>query len=301
LSWPRTRYKAVAQAPVWQIEFLVPAVENDRFADALDPFCTALSVFLIEETGENRFTAFTSAPPDRAALESALGQAAAAAGVPAPILDIVQLPDTDWVTENQARFEPVRAGRFHIHDSYHRDPAPAGTVPILVDAATAFGTGHHGTTRGCLEALEMLVRADGVTAPILDLGCGTGILGIAAARALRLPVIATDIDPVAVGMARKNARLNGVLSCMNAFESRGLEALEARRRGPYGLIFANILARPLQRLAPPLAANLALGAPVVLSGLLQTQERQVLSAYLGQGLSLRARIHYDEWSTLICS
>jgi len=114
-------------------------------------------------------------------------------------------------------------------------------------------------------------------------------------------VIATDIDPVAVGMARKNARLNGVLSCMNAFESRGLEALEARRRGPYGLIFANILARPLQRLAPPIAANLALGAPVVLSGLLQTQERQVLSAYLGQGLSLRARIHYEEWSTLICS
>jgi ribosomal protein L11 methyltransferase len=287
--------------PVWKIEFIVPTEHGDLFAEAIEPFCGALTTFLIEKTEESQFSGYSFEAPDEVVLRKALRRAAEEVGIFAPTADMVLLPETDWVAENQAHFEPVRAGRFYVHDSYHLNPAPAGAVPILVDAATAFGTGHHGTTRGCLEALEQLVRAGAVMAPILDLGCGTGILGIAAAKALRMPVIATDIDPVAVSMAKANVRLNGVLPYVNTFKSRGLEAIEARRQGPYGLIFANILARPLQGLASSIAANLALGAPVILSGLLQTQEQQVLSAYLSQGLSLRARMHRDEWSTLICS
>ena len=284
---------------VWKIEFFVPTLHQDRFADAVEPYSGVVSLFPVEGTGESRITAFGADAPDEDALRDTLARVAADQGVRVPPVHIVWLPDIDWVAENQARFEPVRAGRFHIHDSYHLDPAPAGAVPILVDAATAFGTGHHGTTRGCLEALEQLVRANAISAPVLDLGCGTGILGIAAAKALHLPVIASDIDPIAVTMARTNVRLNGVLPYIRVFESRGLEAGELRRHAPFGLIFVNILARPLQRLAPAITASLALGGSVILSGLLQTQEQQVMSAYRLQGLSLMTRIHHDEWSTLV--
>jgi ribosomal protein L11 methyltransferase len=283
----------------WKIEFFVPTSCQDAFADALEPFAGVVSLFEVEGTGESRITAYGAEAPDEVGLGAELAKIAQTEGVSVPPLHIVWLPDIDWVAENQARFAPVRAGRFHIHDSYHLDPAPAGAVPILVDAATAFGTGHHGTTRGCLEALEHLVRARAVRGPILDLGCGTGILGIAAAKALRLPVIASDIDPIAVTMARANVRLNGVLSYMRVFESRGLEAGALRRPAPYGLIFANILARPLQRLAPAIAGSLEIGGTVILSGLLQTQEQQVMSCYRVQGLSLVVRIHHDEWSTLV--
>lgn len=279
----------------------MPTAQQDAFCDAVDPFCDVLSIFAVEGTGESRLTAFGAEAPDETALNAVMQNVAASADITPPHIHVVWLPDIDWVAENQARFAPVRAGRFYVHDSYHLDPAPSGSVPILVDAATAFGTGHHGTTRGCLEALERLIRAGSVRGPILDLGCGTGILGIGAAKALRLPVIASDIDPIAVSMAQANVRRNGVLAYMRSFESRGLEAAELRRHGPYGLIFANILARPLQRLAPSIAASLAHGAPVILSGLMRSQERQVFSAYQAQGLRLRARIHHEEWSTLICS
>ncbi|MEH6753491.1 MAG: 50S ribosomal protein L11 methyltransferase [Alphaproteobacteria bacterium] len=283
----------------WKIEFFVPTISQDAFSDALEPFSGVVNLFAVEGTGESRITAFGADAPDEVALNTALANVASIEGVSTPAVHVVWLPDIDWVAENQARFEPVRAGRFHIHDSYHLDVPQAGTVPVLVDAATAFGTGHHGTTRGCLEALERLVRAGDVSAPILDLGCGTGILGIAAAKSLRLPVIASDIDPIAVTMARANVRLNGVSDYMRVFESRGLEAGELRRHAPFGLIFANILARPLQRLAPAIAASCEPGVPVILSGLLREQEQQVMSAYRVQGLSLVARIHHDEWSTLI--
>lgn len=283
----------------WKIEFYVPTISQDAFSDAIEPFSAVLNLFPVEGTGESRITAFGAEAPDETALNATLADVASSEGVPVPAVHVVWLPDVDWVAENQARFEPVRAGRFHIHDSYHLDPPLAGTIPVLVDAATAFGTGHHGTTRGCLEALEQLVRAGAVRAPILDLGCGTGILGIAAAKALRLPVIASDIDPIAVTMARTNVVLNGVSAHMRVFESRGLEAGELRRHAPFGLIFANILARPLQRLAPAIAASCDPGAPIILSGLLREQEQQVMSAYRVQGMSLVTRIHHDEWSTLI--
>lgn len=278
----------------------MPSVSHDAFADALGPFVGALSLFPVEGSGETRIAGYGADAPDESALEAAMADAAQNIGVAVPTVHVVWLPDVDWVAENQAQFEPVRAGRFYVHDSDHMDPPPHGCVPIRVDAATAFGTGHHGTTRGCLEAIDRLIRRRRISAPVLDLGCGTGVLGIAAAKALRLPVFASDIDPIAVAKADENVRINGVSRFVRVFESRGFESMSVRRPGPYGLILANILARPLQRLAPAIAANRQSGAPVVLSGLMREQEPQVLAAYRTQGLSLQARIHHDEWSTLIC-
>lgn len=284
----------------WKIELYVPSVVHDEFSDTLELFADVVSLFPIEGTGETRVTGYGAEAPDEVALAAALADIAGRAGVSVPPTDVVWLPDVDWVAENQASFAPVRAGRFYIHDSDHLDPPPAGTVPIRVDAATAFGTGHHGTTRGCLEALDRMINAGLVSAPVLDLGCGTGILGIAAAKAMRAPVVGSDIDPIAVAKARENVRVNGVSAFMRVHESRGLDAGVVRRRGPFGLVLANILARPLERLAPLVAAHRAPGAPVILSGLLRTQEAQVIAAYRRTGLHLRARIHHDEWSTLIC-
>tara|TARA_R110002110_G_scaffold85816_1_gene223408 strand:- start:167156 stop:168031 length:876 start_codon:yes stop_codon:yes gene_type:complete len=284
----------------WKIELFVPTVAHDEFSDTLELFADVISLFPIEGTGETRITGYGGEAPDEAALAAALVDIARRAGVPAPPADVVWLPDVDWVAENQKSFAPVRAGRFYIHDSDHMDPPPAGAVPIRVDAATAFGTGHHGTTRGCLEALDRVIRSGVATAPVLDLGCGTGILGIAAAKAMRVRVVASDIDPIAVAKAHENVHVNGVSAFMRTYESKGLDAVAVRRHGPFGLVLANILARPLERLAPLIAANRASGAPVILSGLLRTQESQVIAAYRRAGLHLRARIHHDEWSTLIC-
>jgi ribosomal protein L11 methyltransferase len=290
----------VAGNDVWRVEFFVPSVAHDAFSDTLELFTDVVSLFLIEDTDETRLTGYGAEAPDTAGLAAALADTALRMGTSVPAANVMLLPDVDWVAENQASFAPIRAGRFYIHDSDHLDPPPAGAVPVRVDAATAFGTGHHGTTRGCLEALDRLINAGLVSAPVLDLGCGTGILGIAAAKAMRVRVVGSDVDPIAVTKARENVRVNGVAAHMRTYESRGLDAVAVRRHGPFGLVLANILARPLERLAPLIAAHLAPGAPVVLSGLLRTQEPQVIAAYRRTGLFIRARIHHDEWSTLIC-
>ncbi|MBT6405106.1 MAG: 50S ribosomal protein L11 methyltransferase [Rhodospirillaceae bacterium] len=284
----------------WKIELFVPSAAHDAFSETLDLFADVISLFPIEGTGETRITGYGADAPDEAALEAALNDTAKHAGTTAPPAHVIWLPDVDWVAENQASFAPIRAGRFYIHDSDHMDPPPAGAVPIRVDAATAFGTGHHGTTRGCLEALDRVINAGLASAPVLDLGCGTGILGIAAAKAMRVRVVGSDIDPIAVAKARENVRVNGVAAHMRTYESKGLDAVAVRRHGPFGLVLANILARPLERLAPLIAAHRSPGAPVILSGLLREQEPQVIAAYRRTGLFLRARIHHDEWSTLIC-
>ncbi len=290
----------MADNGAWQVELLVPSVAHDAFSDTLEPFVDVISLFPIEGHDETRITGYGASAPDAEGLAAALMQTAEHMGTAVPAAEVVMLPDVDWVAENQASFAPARAGRFYIHDSDHLDPPPAGAVPIRVDAATAFGTGHHGTTRGCLEALDRMIAAGLTSAPVLDLGCGTGILGIAAAKAMRVRVIASDVDPIAVGKAHENVRVNGVSAFVRTYESRGLDAVAVRRHGPFGLVLANILARPLERLAPLIAAHRAPGAPVILSGLLRTQEAQVIAAYRRAGLRLRARIHHDEWSTLIC-
>jgi ribosomal protein L11 methyltransferase len=226
----------------------------------------------------------------RALTASAAGDAAAKA------LRFERVAAKDWVRESLAGLAPVTAGRFVVHGAHDRARVPFNRIGIEIEAALAFGTGHHGTTRGCLLALDSICKSL-PRRRILDLGTGSGVLAIAAARALRQPVLATDIDGSAVRAARANAALNHAGSFVEVIKADGITGPKLRERAPYDLILANILLRPLQRLAAPLTRLAAPGARVVLSGLLASQANAAISAY--RGLALERRIELDGWTTLI--
>lgn len=213
-------------------------------------------------------------------------------------ITIVEVEDLDWVAKSQSDLAPVRAGRFFVHGSHDRALRPFGGVSIEIDAAQAFGTGHHATTQGCLEAFDALLkRARRHT--VLDVGCGSGILAIAAALTLRSFVIATDIDPLAVKIAGENAIANGARTWVRTAVAAGTQHKTIRAAAPFDVVFANILARPLQTLAPEIVSVLAPGGRAILSGLTSDQEARVISAYRVQGLHLEHRVAIDGWSTLI--
>ncbi len=210
------------------------------------------------------------------------------------------IAERDWVAKSLAGLKPVVAGRFIVHGAHHRGAITPGRIAIEVEAALAFGTGHHGTTRGCLLALDgVLRRRRHAPCRILDVGTGSGVLAIAAAKALHTRVLATDIDPRAVRVAHENARINRVAPLIELLCAGGLEARRAQARGPYDLVFANILLGPLRGLARPITALLAPCGRVILSGLLATQANAGLAAYLSQGLALERRIALEGWMTLV--
>ena len=202
----------------------------------------------------------------------------------------------DWVKASLEGLTPVVAGRFIVHGAHDRAHVPVNRIGIEIEAGLAFGTGHHGTTRGCLLALDRIVK-QARPRKVLDLGTGSGVLAIAAARAQRQRVVASDIDRVAVSTAAVNARLNGVGTMVEFVRAAGLEA--RRLRGPYDLVLANILLAPLQRLARPIAHNVAPNARIVLSGLLRGEANAALAAYRAQGLILEHSIPLDGWVTLV--
>ena len=206
---------------------------------------------------------------------------------------ITQLPDEDWTAKSQAGLPPVHAGRFFIYGAHDKDKIPHDTpYPIQIEAGIAFGTGHHGTTKGCLLAFDELIKG---TKPrdILDLGCGAGVLAIAAALALNIPVQASDIDPDSVTVTDENAKINSVAGHIQTFQADGLDAEQA-----YDLIFANILAGPLVALAPDIARALKPSGYVILSGLLDEQADTLIAAYNAQGLQLIRTGSLAGWTTL---
>jgi len=225
--------------------------------------------------------------------------AAAAGDAAAEALHFERVAAKDWVRESLAGLAPVIAGRFVVHGAHDRARIPFNRIGIEIEAALAFGTGHHGTTRGCLLALDWLCKSGGGRAPsrILDLGTGSGVLAIAAARALRQRVLATDIDGSAVRAARANAALNRAGSFVAVIKADGVAVSRVRERAPYDLIFANILLRPLQHLAAALIRLTAPGGRVVLSGLLASQANAAIAAY--RCLALERRIDLDGWTTLV--
>ena len=196
-----------------------------------------------------------------------------------------------------AGLEPVRAGRFLVHGAHDRAALRANDVGVEIEAGLAFGTGHHGTTRGCLLHLDRLLKRRRPRR-VLDVGCGAGVLAIAAAKVLRRKVWLGDIDPIAVQVANENARLNGVGAACKAVVSRGVESLQLRDGAPYDLVFANILAKPLRLLAPSLAAVTAPDGEAIVSGLLLSDVPGVLAAWRGQGFYLAERIDLDGWASL---
>ncbi len=213
---------------------------------------------------------------------------------------IEDLPDRDWVAESLKGLDPVRAGRFFVHGSHDRENVPPGAIAIEIEAGRAFGTGHHGTTKGCLSAIDNLLKKRRFSAP-LDLGTGSGVLAIALAKALKVAVLASDIDPLAVEIARANAAANGVGTLIDTVTAAGLAHRRFAGGRRHDLIVANILARPLAELAGEIAARLKPGGVVVVSGLLVAQEAFVAAAYRNRGLALKARHRRGEWSTLVFS
>jgi ribosomal protein L11 methyltransferase len=207
-----------------------------------------------------------------------------------------KLADADWLAMALSGLPPVRAGRFFVYGAHDRGLAPPSAINLRIEAGAAFGTGHHGTTVGCLLAFDRLLRAERF-ARVLDVGCGTGVLAIAAARTGSAITIGTDIDPVSVRIANENAALNQ--SEARFVHAAGLNDPRVRAGAPYDLVFANILAPPLVALAQDIRGALRPGGTVILSGLLRTQERRVLAAYLSRGFRLRRRLHRDAWATLI--
>jgi len=204
----------------------------------------------------------------------------------------------DWVKATLEELVPVRAGRFVVHGRHDRAKVPPNKLGIEIEAALAFGTGHHGTTRGCLMLLDYVLKACRPRR-VLDLGTGSGVLAIAAATALRIRVLASDIDPLSVKVARDNARLNGVGNLLETVHATGFSAPPFATHGPFDLVLANILANPLRQLATPMAQHVAPAALVVLSGLLPHQAQSVISAYRGRGLVLERHIQIEGWSSLL--
>ncbi|HEX6866086.1 MAG TPA: 50S ribosomal protein L11 methyltransferase [Caulobacteraceae bacterium] len=206
------------------------------------------------------------------------------------------LADADWLAMSLSGLPPVRAGRFFVYGAHDKGEVPASAVALRIEAGAAFGTGHHGTTVGCLAAFDTLLKARRFP-KVLDVGAGTGVLAIAAARTGSRLAVGTDIDPPSVRIARENAAVNGAAA--RFVLASGLGHREVAAHAPYDLVFANILAGPLVALAQDIREATAPGGFVILSGLLRTQERRVKAAYLARGFRLVRRIHRDAWATLV--
>ena len=284
------------------IHLTSPAMEKSR-CESLDdllselawPEASAVSLFEVDETARLwRVSAYYEAPLDM----PALGKALEIAGFPPGVLTEQPLPDIDWVAESLKGLAPVPAGRFFVHGAHDRGNVPATAMALEIDAGVAFGTGHHGTTRGCLLALQHIARTRRPRRA-LDVGCGTGVLAIAAARLWRIPVIASDLDPLAAATTAANARRNRTTPFVRPLAAPGVRHSAIRAHAPYDLVMANILAGPLKRMAGEISATVAPGGYLVLSGLLHHQENMLLAAYRPRGLELTRRIHIEGWSTLV--
>ncbi len=215
----------------------------------------------------------------------------------ATLIERETLPDIDWVAKSLEGLQPVRAGRFLVHGSHDRAKRKPGDLAIEIEAGLAFGTGHHGTTSGCLEMIELVARRERPQ-NALDLGTGIAVLAIALAKLAYIPVLATDIDPVATKVAHENAKLNKVSRYIETRTAAGFHDPIFARRAPFDLIVANILARPLMRMAPDMARSVSLGGSLILSGILERQRNAVLAAYSGQHLRHVRTLWREGWVTI---
>jgi ribosomal protein L11 methyltransferase len=290
----------VTQTPV--IRLHLDEATAKRVVDVLEdafPFGeTSISAF---ETGKDAWSVEVYGSPElstdelAAAMREALGPESAGLRLEPGAID-----EADWVAKSLAGLDPVPAGRFVVHGAHDRDKIPADAIGIEIEAALAFGTGHHGTTRGCLIAIDELLTVRRFER-VLDLGSGTGVLAIAIGLAQQGPVLATDIDEVSARIAQENAEANGAGAFVQSIHATSFDHPIFAERGPFDLIVANILAGPLVELAPEVKAHLAPGGAVILSGLMNEEEDRVVGAYAAQGLKVVDAKRLEGWSTLTLS
>jgi ribosomal protein L11 methyltransferase len=283
-------------APVWRLDISIPAPAVPAFEAALAEFGRAIATDAPEAGAEVGLQVYLDAEPERPHLAALLAGAASLAGVGLPEARVERLPDVDWVTESHKALPAIQAGPFYVHGAHVEEPPPPGAVPILIEAGPAFGTGRHESTLGCLLALADLSGSRRVTCA-LDMGCGSGLLAIAIAKLWGCSLRAVDNDPEAVRAAAGNAAANGVGERVLARRGEGYEAAALGRDAGFDLIVANILAGPLQAMAPDLKRHLEPGGVAVLSGLLEDQAAAVIAAHAP--LTLARRIPLGAWVTLV--
>lgn len=272
------------------------ATLGQALADAMEdmtPVPTGVGVFEIEDgSGLFEVGGYFLEPPDEVVL------ALLAAAHNAKPFVISEIPEKDWVSEVRRELTPVHAGRFVVFGGHDRENIPSQKIALEIEAAMAFGTGHHGTTQGCLMAFDALLQKGLVARNVADIGAGTAVLAMAAAKVLNGRFIASDIDPIATETARANVAANGLRGRVQTLTSVGFRHAILHARAPYDLIFANILAGPLKKLAPEMAEHTEAGTVLILSGILNRQAKSVEVTYEGFGFNVVERREIGEWTTL---
>lgn len=271
-----------------------PAERLGEAMERLNPEPTGVGVFEVEDgSGLWEVGGYFTEAPDEA------GLALLAAAFEAKPFVVSELPETDWVAHVRRELAPVEAGRFFVYGSHDADKVPADKIPLLIEAAMAFGTGHHGTTLGCLKALDHLIGEGFEGKKVADIGCGTAVLAMAAARVWEGDILASDIDQVAVDVAEANLKANGMEGTVACMEAAGFDHADLKAAAPFDLIFANILKGPLVALSPDMAAQLRPGGYAILSGILNEQADEVIGVYAQNGINLIKRDEIGEWTTLL--
>lgn len=284
---------------IWRISFRVPEETTEPFELVLARYAGAVSSSA--RVGDETWCVegYADAEPDRLSIEAAVNTLATDIGIEAPRIRFDLEPTIDWLTHNLETFPPVIWGRYWVAGTHVTEPTPHGLVPVRIDAGTAFGSGEHPTTGGCLRIMDRLAKRRRNVTRVLDMGCGSGILGIAAARTWGATVTASDIDPESVRVTDRHALVNQLSQRVTALVSNGYSAAEIARRGPYDLIIANILARPLAHLSHALSQHLADGGHAILSGLLTRDGAWMKACHRYHGLYLEEEIEISGWLTMI--
>jgi ribosomal protein L11 methyltransferase len=292
----------LGEGRLWRASFSAPATAMPGLLETLEPIASSISIFEDEanelaETTRWRVDMMFAAKPDREWLARELQQLCAPFGFRPETSSVESIPEADWLSVTAMQAQPVRVGRFLVHGGSAANGVPPGLLSIQVEAGLAFGSGEHATTQACLEALDRL--AGRRFRSVLDLGCGSGVLAMGAARISTATVVAVDNDPVAVRVAAQNIVINGLAGRIRVGLSEGWNSSLVRRRAPYDLVLANILADPLCEMAGVLARNLSRGGMAVLSGFIVRDADRVADAHRRHGLRVRLRIERQPWCALV--